>query len=415
MIPGAIRAALAPLASSGEAATRLLGAGVLSRGASLFTLVLLAYLLGPEPFAPYALYLSAVTLLWVAVCGRYDYAIVAARDADGARALARLCRAVGMGVVGLTAAVALPMATGAGEAVPAVVALPFGLAARMVLRIETQLAARTGDHGAIAGSTLATTAVQGPFILAIWLLGASPLAALAAGDVIGHAAAAALVHRRRTPLPAARELSTLAQTAAQWRTTFVYGLPSALASVGFAASPGLFLPLALDAVTAGQLMIALRVVDAVVHLIGGVATPLMQHRLQGDAGYHSAAPLVAMLAAAAATVLVGLGLVAWLVSPLLAGTRWSSMLAFVPWLAAYGIGLAVAGPLVDVSPFWRLERASFVVHAATLAAVAGPAWLAFDGAGPQAASAALGAVSLLRAGLVAALVLRAARERAGPP
>lgn len=394
---------------------RLSGSAICAKGASLITLALFAALFGPEPFAHYALYLSVVTLLWVVVCGRYDTAIAAARDTGEALALVRLCRAVGMATIGIVAAVAFPLAIGAGGIATALVTLPFGLAARMALRIESQLAVRTGDHGAIAGGMLAATAVQPPVILAAWLLGASPLAALAAGDVIGHAAAALLVHHRRTPLPRVRGLSTLLETATRWRTTFVYGLPSALASVGFAASPGLFLPLALEAATAGQLVIALRIVDAAVQLIGAVATPLMQHRLQADADARVAAPLTATLAGAAAVLLVGCALAAWLLSPLLAGTRWSIMLAFVPWLAAYGVGLAVAGPLVDLAPFWRLERASFPVNAAMLAAVALPAWLAFDGAGAQAACIALGAVSLLRAGLIAGLVLRAAAERSGPP
>ncbi len=153
-----------------------------SRGLSIGSLLLFSWVSGPEPFAPFGLYIALVTVFWVAVFGCYEQAILVARAQD-VIALAWLACAVAVGLVlilsvacGLAATLGLWLPDGFSGATVAVLCMPLSLALRAANRLALIFATREGEFAHVAKTNWVQAGVQGATQLLLLAAGCGLLA-----------------------------------------------------------------------------------------------------------------------------------------------------------------------------------------------------------------------------------------------
>jgi O-antigen/teichoic acid export membrane protein len=407
---------------------------IAARLISIGALLMFSAVTGPEPFAAFGVYLGLLAIAWIVVCGRYDQAIVFAVDDREARSLTWLCAAIGTGVVAATAvSIAainvwhVPLPGGLDRSVAAAI-LPASLAARAALRVATQLATRAGDFGSISRSAWAHACSQALVLVASLTGNVDPLTGLAMADACGYSAAAGVLlasHGLRIADPSCTRPSLRARwveirpllmgTATTWRQMPTWNLPASLVSVAATSLPMIALPIGLSANEAGQIALALRVLDMPLQLITGTATPVMQKHLQSS-GYSRAVldECIFWLAAAAVIAFAAIGVVAAIIAPWWTATRWSLAIDILPWLAPYAIGLALSGPLVDLVAGFRAERRGFRHHVAFLVMVIAACSLFVWPLNVRWGIALLGCAALSRAAAFAHLLRQPAANRTGP-
>jgi hypothetical protein len=322
-------------------------------------------------------YLAFATVLWVAVSGRYEQAIVFAVDDSEANALTRLALLIAAASI---AAVLLfvAMTTTWGlvlpanlQKSPAVWLLPLSLLGRTVSRIVLQRATRVGAFELLSASMVCQGTTQAALQLLLLVLGVDALICLAAADAVGHFAAACLVVRRDAQrfhvLQQRGASDALLAVARRWAQMPAWSMPTALLSVVAVSLPLLAFPLVASASVAGQITFAIQMLGIPSLLITSAATPVLQKSLQ-NATRRSFLLREGLLWLTLVTVVtfVGIAFLALLLAGPFASTRWSLSAAAVLWLIPYFIGITVSGPLIELVAAFRAERRAVAAHGAFL-------------------------------------------------
>jgi hypothetical protein len=340
---------------------------VISRSLSTGALLIFSYFVGPEPFAPFGVFIAIVTILWVGIFGCYEQALFVCRDEEIAP-LARLCCAVATLVlvavslicVGIT--MVRPGFVDTMQGLPLVViAIPFALAARALHRLVCNLATRAGHFSLLVRSNWMQAAVQGSVLLALLAGGLPAIACLVAADVVGLAAVTALMLLRlptvRSMLLARLPRSKLMSCARSWVAMPSWRLAMSLTSVTALSLPALTIPLFFPAAFAGQIVFAMRMLELPSNVVTGAVTPILQNHLSSEKRSRSFA-VRAVIALTALTV-VTFGIIAMLIAfltPVFQGSRWAIGVESVAPLTIYFIGLTISAPFVGSVIGVAIER-----------------------------------------------------------
>lgn len=357
---------------------------VVSRLLSIGALLVFSYFVGPEPFAPYGVYIAIVTILWVGVFGCYEQALFVCRDEEIAP-LTRLCCSVAVLVIVTVAFVCLGIAMarpdflGTIEGLPLVLmTVPFALAARAAHRLVANLATRAGHFALVARSNWMQAAVQGCVLLLLLAGGVPAIACLVAADVAGLVAVTAIIASRlpqsRSILTAKIPSSEVMSCARAWVAMPSWRLAMSLISVAALSLPALMIPLFFPAALAGQIVFAMRMLELPSNVVTGAVSPILQNHLssqQRSSGFAVRA-VVALIALAIATFGT-IAMLAALIAPEFRDTRWAVGAEAVAPLTIYFIGLTISAPFVGSVIGGAAERGAalwqFVFLSLTLAAV----------------------------------------------
>jgi O-antigen/teichoic acid export membrane protein len=400
---------------------------LLSRILSGGALVLFAALAGPEPFAPFGIYLALVTILWVVVCGRYEQAIVFASDTQESLALAWLAAGIGAIVVTFGIGVAivwvvwglpLPIALAGNTAV--LTAVPASLTVRAASSIALNWATREGEFKTLGRANWVQALVQAG--LQLWLLkgGFEPVVCLVMADIAGFLGAviaiAAMMPSARSALIHRPAIVDIRASAARWRMMPIWNLPTSLLSVAALSAPALVIALHYPSAIAGQLVLGIRLLEVPTNVFTSAATPILQKHL--SASTEKSTFILRALGLLGAVSLISIALAevfSMATANLWDETRWSVAIAAVPWLAPYFAGLAVSGPVVALVGGLRAEREAAWRHAVFLGLTMVVVALAETGISWQVLMAAFGGTMLFRVALFSRLLTQRAAAMASAP
>ncbi len=392
-----------------------------SRGLSIGSLLLFSWFSGPEPFAPFGLYIALVSVFWVAVFGCYEQAILVAHAQDTA-ALSWLASAVATGFVSVLfvaccAAVAfgLWLPDGLSDAPVAVLCIPLSLALRGANRLALIFATRAGEFAHVAKTNWVQAAVQGAAQLLLLAAGRDYLICLVLADLLGLWAGTVVIALRSNGVrealaasrPSARQMWDAAGT---WRMMPLWRLPMSLVSVAAISLPALTIPLAYPAALAGQFLFALRMLEMPSFVVTGAVSPLLQRQLterEQSPGFAKVAVLLLTLVAVAGFALGGVA--ATIIDDYFTNTRWFDALAAVPWLVPYFIGLTISAPLVGAAIGPSIERRAMLLQGLFFVLSLGAAALLFVPVDWSFPLLAFGGAMLMRAFVFARLYLDARR------
>ncbi len=398
---------------------------VAARPVSVIALLLFANWAGPEPFAAFGVYLGLATVLWVIVSGRYEQAIVFARNEEEARSLGLISVVFAGTVVTLTMLCVLGILA-FGLALPgdlqqslALLVLPFSLAGRATLRLAYQFSVRVGNLGAQSYATWVQALVQSAILLGLLLAGVESLNCLAVADVAGYAAGTWVCCRRSALKPwrnftwirisDPKEYSAIVATVQFWRQMPIWNLPSSLISVMAVTMPVLAISAGYPAAVAGQIILAIRLLEMPLTLLTGSATPVLQNTMRLAQRPGPALELgMLWLFFASVSCFGTLAAFSALVGPWFLATRWNAVLEVIPMLAPYYIGLTISGTLIDLVAGFRAERSAFLPHLLFFLAMSGGSLLFFSGQNLNWALTTIAIASLVRAALFANLLKKEA-------
>jgi hypothetical protein len=381
---------------------------VISRSLSTGALLIFSYFVGPEPFAPYGVYIAIVTILWVGIFGCYEQALFVCRDEEIAP-LARLCSAVAtlvliaVSLISIGITMVRPGFLDTMQGLPLVViAIPFALAARASHRLVCNLATRAGHFSLLVRSNWMQAAVQGSVLLALLAGGLPAIACLVAADVVGLAAVTSLMlvklPKFRSMLLARLPISMLMSCARSWVVMPSWRLAMSLTSVTALSLPTLTVPLFFPAALAGQIVFAMRMLELPSNVVTGAVTPILQNHLSSEKRSIS----FAMRVVIALTVLtvVTFGMIAMLMvlfAPVFQGGRWATGAEAVAPLTIYFIGLTISAPLVGSVIGVAIERSAAAWQLIFLSLTAGAVVLMAAGLPLFWVLGAFGMACLLRA------------------
>lgn len=392
-----------------------------SRGLSIGSLLLFSWFSGPEPFAPFGLYIALVTVFWVAVFGCYEQAILVAR-AEETAVLAWLAGVVAAGLVvalfvACSAAVAfdLPLPEGFSNAPFALLCMPFSLALRAANRLALIFATREGEFAHVAKTNWVQASVQGAMQLLLLVAGRDYLTCLVLADLVGLFAGTAVIAFRsvgvqRTLAASPPSLRQMRDAALAWRAMPLWRLPMSLVSVAAISLPALTIPLAYPAALAGQFLFALRMLEMPSFIVTGAVSPLLQRQLserEQSPGFAKAAVLLLTFVAVSGFALGGVA--ATIIDDYFTGSRWFDALAAVPWLVPYFIGLTISAPLVGAVIGPSVERRSMLLQGLFFILSLGAAALLFASIDWSIPLLAFGGAMLVRAFIFAQLYIDARR------
>ena len=348
--------------------------GTLSaRAISTVGLLVTAAILGPSPYAALGVYVSILSLLSVAACGRYEAAILAVRHEGDARALVMLSQGIcALFLLAVSSLCALVILMGWNDLVAlpaaAMALLPLGILARVKLRIENLILTRSGRPRVRARSAIVQSIVQPLVTLASYWIGADAVLALVLGDAVGHLVAAFVLRmgnrdwRRET-----QPRGALLHHAAKWRQMPLAGLPNAFLSIAFDSAPALLAGLTLPPHLGGQMILALRLLDIPGFLVGFVAVPTLQRAIVEDkTPLRYALRPVLRLALMLGGMFLAIIVMVHFLSPLLLHTRWPELFRLVQWFALSSAFLAVTNPLIELVAIYGVEVRAFRRHLASL-------------------------------------------------
>jgi len=383
-----------------------------ARLVSIVSVPLIALLYGPGPFGVFAAYVAVVNIFWALMFGRLELAIVPSGDESEASAITMAALALGVLTV-IGAALATWVAARYGfvsfptdQSLAMFLLLPLSLVGRGVFRLSMAWAARCGEFDILANATISQAVVQLSVQAALAFAPLDPIAALAMGDVAGNAAAAVVSLRAAPELRRLLRadhrprMSQIGNAVGHWKQLPLYSLPSAMMAIIATNLPFIALPALAEPVMAGRIALALRLLDVPGQIVATAATPILEHRLAAaETGTRArlllqGTSIVLVMTAGAMLALVGCGI---LIEPWLVGTHWHGIGTALPLVLAFSLGIAVGGPLINLTAVLREEWAVLPVHAVFLAIM----WLlASAGASAVATMIAFGAASLLRAGIL---------------
>jgi O-antigen/teichoic acid export membrane protein len=394
----------------------LFSANVLARFVSGFSILVSVLLFSPAEFARFGMLLAALTL----VCGvqflRYETLIVAARTTAELRIVLRLTICVGLLVWLVMAAV-----TGAAAWLGLVgvdLALLFmsALAARGICRIANQIVIRNGGFGTLGRATLTLTCVQPTVLVMAWMLGATGTIAMGMTDVVGNIAASiCLIWPSRYILREAfrRRLGeeSIWSVARQRSAVPIYNLPSTLLAAAFTSVPLLVVLHFADPHVGGHVALVFRILDVPVQVIAAVISPLAMNRFHMNKGHFMSvhAPLlVGGLLLVVTSVFGGICLAALVIEPWLYGTNWAGFSVYLPQVAFFQAGIAVALPLIEIANLRSNQKTLFIIQ---VLAVVSISLLALAVADWQTAIMFFGWASAFRALLLAGTLLGGHAQR----
>lgn len=362
-MPGLLRASLT-----------LLAGGAMAQALPLLLGPLLTRLYTPADFGLYQLFAAVATNLAVVACGRYEFALPLARNADEADALRRLSLRI-LGIVTLIAT-----AGGLGWALWRHTGWPLWLGATVAtlgaVSLATMWATRAQQFKALAwarvlqqGGGAAGQAVAGLLQAGVQGLIVAPLLA-------GFAAVACL----RLPLRPAPTTLPLGDTARRFREFPLLNTPHAFAGALQDTVALALLTATLGPAAAGFWGLALRYLKAPATLVGGAVSQALYPQLANagpgvTATGRAAVRRVMLTLGALAALLVA---VLWVLGPWLFtglfGPDWQDTGLLARALAVY-IGMHfVASPLAVVTMAWGAQawalRLALVGQAVFVAALA---------------------------------------------
>ncbi len=386
---------------------------VVARGFSVVTLVVAAFVLDVRVFSTFGLYVSLVTLAWVASLGRYENAIVAARHGSQVGDVVRLCAAVGSATWLAVATLAVAAGTLGWVSGRLAVAFMAALAFRMTLRIATCAATRAGDLPGLGRVIIVQAAIQAAALVLAVGARADGALCLALADAAGYAAGAVYLLRRHAAtvgpaLVGAWRPRRLAVTARRWRALPLLNLPGTLVALAFVLAPLVVMPVFADPVTAGAVALAYRLFDVPTQILTATLTPVLMGRFGPSGEALSRAGLV-MLAGAIAGFYALAGAVLAVAIPWLGATGFAHLGAVIAPVAAFQAGAALAAPLAEACSLHRDQWRLALINLAGLGGVALAALAGFWSGGP-AALAVFAAASVMR-GAAAGFELRTLTKR----
>lgn len=372
---------------------------VAARGFSVVTLVVAAFVLDVRAFATFGLYVSLVSLAWVASFGRYENAIVAARHGPQVGDVVRLCAAIGSATWLAAAGVAL--AAGALGWVPGRLAATFmaALAFRMALRIASSAATRAGDLTGLGRVIILQAAIQAATLVAATVARADGALCLALADATGYAGGAIYLLRRHAALLAPALVvgwspRRLAATARRWRALPLLNLPGSLVALAFVLAPLVVMPAFADPVTAGAVALAYRLFDVPTQIVAATLTPVLMGRFGPSGTTLSRGGVAALGVGIAGLYALGAAALAAAI-PWLGTTGFAHLAPVILPVAAFQAGAALAAPLAEAASLHRDQLRLALIN---LAGLGGAALAALAGfwSGAPAALAVFAAASLLR-------------------
>lgn len=388
-----------------------------SRLISIMSLVVFSYFVGPYPFAPFGVYATVVVILWVAVFGCYEQAILVCEAAE-LNNLLRLCQSIAVVTIGVVAAVCVVlMATKPAflnvvdELYKVIPFIPLTLFARAVHRLLLHLSTRDGRFDLLARLNWMQASVQAATLLILLALGWPGIICLVMADLFG--LVAVTLHCLRTypqfreVMLAKTDLAGMRTCALKWIAMPTWRLLMSLTSVVALGLPSLVIPLHYSAAAAGQILFAMRMLDVPSNIISGAVSPILQGNLMSPARSRQTAKRDVWLTAGMNTaVFVTLSAAAYSLQPYFEGTAWSLAIgAFLP-LTLYYIGLTTSAPLVGSVVGPRVERASALCQIAFLIANCIVTTMVANGMPITWMLAAFGGVMLLRCAAFAVLYVR---------
>lgn len=376
---------------------------VAARGFSVVTLVVAAFVLDVRAFATFGIYVSLISLAWVASFGRYENAIVAARHGYPVGDVVRLCAAVGSASWLAVAGLAVAAGTLGWVSGGLVVAFLAALAFRMALRIGTCAATRAGDLPGLGRVILVQAAIQAAALVAAVAARTDGALCLALADAAGYAGGAVYLLRRHgglvaPALAAAWRPRRLAAAARRWRALPLLNLPGTLVALAFVLAPLVVMPAFADPVTAGAVALAYRLFDVPTQILTATLTPVLMGRF-GPSGHALSRTGLVMLAGGIAGLYALGGTVLAAAIPWLGATGFAHLGTVIAPVAAFQAGAALAAPLAEAASLHRDQWRLALINLAGLAGAA-VAGLAVFGFGALAALAIFAAASLMRAGAI---------------
>lgn len=372
---------------------------VAARGFSVVTLVVAAFVLDVRAFATFGIYVSLVSLAWVASFWRYENAIVAARHGPRVGDVVRLCAAVGS--ASWTAAAGLALAAGALGRVPGELAGTFlaALAFRMALRLATCAATRAGDLTGLGRVIIVQAAVQAGALVVAVLARADGALCLALSDAAGYAGSALYLSRRHAGLLAPALASgwsrpRLAACARRWRALPLLNLPGSLVALAFVLAPLVVMPAFADPVTAGAVALAYRLFDVPTQIVTATLTPVLMGRFGPSRETLARSALGVLGGGIAGLYALGAAALAAAI-PWLGTTGFAHLAPVILPVAAFQAGAALAAPLAEAASLHRDQMRLALIN---LAGLGGAALAALAGfwSGAPAALAVFAVASLMR-------------------
>lgn len=172
----------------------VLRGSVVAQAIGFLLLPVISRLFGPEAFGHFTVYQSAILILGVVVCGRYDFAIISAEDAGEARKLASLSLLLAVAVaVVLAFLVAILEAADLARRIIdlpfSLFVLPFAALAAASALVSTALLTRLGQFPASARSRMIQALVTAGLPAGLGWFSAAAIV-LVMGDIAGKAMAA---------------------------------------------------------------------------------------------------------------------------------------------------------------------------------------------------------------------------------
>lgn len=396
-----------------RSALGLAGRLVAARGFSVVTLLVAAFVLDLRAFATFGLYVSLVSLVWVASIGRYENAIVAARHERRVRDVVRLCVVIGASTWTVTAGlsvVAVVLEWVSGWLAAAFLA---ALASRIALRIATCAATRAGDLPGLGRVIIIQAAIQAAALVLAVVARADGALCLALADAAGYACGAIYLTRRHAGLIAPAfahgwSWRHLLAAARRWRALPLLNLPGSLVALAFVLAPLVIVPAFADAVTAGAVALAYRLFDVPTQIVTATLTPILMGRFGPARETLSRAGLVGLAGGTVGLYALG-GAVLAAAVPWLGATGLAHLGPVIAPVAAFQAGAALAAPIAEAASLHRDQRRLALIN---LAGLGGAALAALAGfwSGAPAALAILAAASLIR-GAAIGLELRALTTR----
>jgi O-antigen/teichoic acid export membrane protein len=339
----------------------LISGTAIAHGITAATLILLARLYSPADFGILGLFSSIVYTLSVAVCLRLDLAIIIPRRDGEAFRLVCLALIAAVGIALLSALVVLALPAGAirGETYaglePFLWLLPVNLLAIGVFSALQSWFVRERAYGLLTRSRILQSAGASTTQIAIGAFAPSPLG-LIVGFVMNSGGALTLLLPRflrsirgRVRRPGRRRL---AATFRKYSDFPRYSVWEALANSASIQLPILLVGALTNASEVGQLVLAMSVAQAPLALFGNATAQVFMSQAPtrmraGQLAVFTRSTLTG-LAKVGGPMLLGLGVLAPLIFPLLFGDEWARSGILVAWMAPWLLLQFLTSPVSSV-------------------------------------------------------------------
>lgn len=353
----------------------LVGGAVLGQAIMILVLPIVTRLYSPADFSMFAVYASLLGIVSTVACLRVEIAIPMAESDEDAYDLLALALLL-TSAVAVTTALAvwlaakdLAIVVGHPDLESYLWLLPLGVWLSGLYSALQYMATRNKQFSAIAATRIGQAIGGGGTQVVLGWLGLVPI-----GLLLGHIVyrAAGMVRLAMMAMPTSDSVARLLQprrltaTLRRYQRFPKYSTPEALANIGAIELPVLMIAAIATGPEAGFLMLAMRVMQAPMSLVGSAVSQVFLSRAVKEEKHQGLAHLtmrvVSGLARVGAGPIIFVGILAPRLFPIVFGTPWERAGEIVSWMTPWFVMQFLASPVSMALHVTWSQRAAMALH-----------------------------------------------------